>query len=179
MQYYDHNERVRELRTYWDRRDVERDRQWNQVQWRIEQTRRKIDLDRLDAQLYFEAETTTSPPSYAPDEHLTLSEISESPRPGYTHPNLQRAIQDARSLMSAVAYGPHFNFLSAYEKQERIARLQICELKVGLALLRLDPPDDSTLMQINTLERQLGIAEEYLRNLTDPWHRLHHEWKSK
>lgn len=166
------DERMRELRR-------QRERRRKQVEWEIQQTRRQIDLDRLDAQLYPQEEPPTADQPHGPVESLTLSEISEFPQPGYTHANLQKAIREARSLMSTVAYGPYFNFMSAYQKQEMIARLQIAELKAGLALLRLDPMEPERLLRISDLERQLKTGEDYLRHLTDPSHPIHHEWQSK
>lgn len=168
----DPDERTRELRR-------QRERRKKQTEWEIQQTSRPIDLDRLDAQLYPQEEPPAADSPQEPVESLKLSKISEFPQPGDTHANLQKAIREARSLMSTVACGPYFSFMSAYEKQEMIARLQIAELKAGLALLRLDPMEPEGLLRISDLERRLRTAETYLRNLTDPSHPIHHEWKSK
>jgi hypothetical protein len=176
---YDADERMRELRRDWARQDAEREWRRRQTEYEVRQDRRRLDTDRLDAEIQAGKQALGGQPTVGPGESLELSEISEFPQPGYTHSNLHEAIQNAKDLMTAVASHPDFNFMSAYQKQELIVRLQISELKAGLALLRLDPMDHDRLMQINDLERQLGIGEEYLRNLTDPSHPIHHEWKSK
>lgn len=175
----DRDERMREVHRHWDRQDARREWRRRQIEHEIRQTRRQIDLDRLDAQLYPQDDIGPLPSPSAPANFLALSEISEYPQPGYTHANLQEAIRDARSLMSSVAYGPHFNFMTAHRKQEMMVRLQIAELKARLSRLRLDLIDHDRLILINDLERQLRMREESLRNLSDPPHPIHHAWKSK
>lgn len=173
---YDSDERMREVHGHWDRQDARLKWHRKQIEYEIWDTHRQIDLDRLDAQLYPQDDV---PPLPAPADSLTLSEISEYPQPGYTRANLQKAIQDARSLMSSVAYGPHFNFMAAHQKQEMIVRLHIAEFKAVLSLLRLDVIEHDRRMWINDVEWQLRISEQYLQSLADPLHRTHHEWKSK